>query len=193
MHNKNHKDQPSEQQLLRELQELTSRQYVYEDLWCGMVPFDGKLTEMQTGPPERFANLHWRDQADILREFIHWDRYPERAWDDEYRIRENIEAGKPPEQWLEGTSLRQSFQYLAEGKTPPPVKRDPELPNNEDLAKLIFGQPNPAPAPENSRAADGPGPKAKDGNLSLQELRNESQEQVRRGEGERSKPREIER
>src|SRR6516164_1857481 len=89
----------AERQLLRDIRELTSRRFVYEDGWCGMVPFDGKLTEMQTGPPERFANLHWRDQADILREFIHWDRYPERAWDDEYRIRENIEAGKPPEQW----------------------------------------------------------------------------------------------
>ena len=63
-----------ERRLLRDIQTLTSRQFVYEDLWCGMVPFDGKLTELQTGPPVPFAELSWREQADVLREFIHWRR-----------------------------------------------------------------------------------------------------------------------
>src|SRR6516225_145307 len=105
-----------EHELLRDIKELTSRQFVYEDGWCGMVPFDGKLSELQTGPPVPFAELTWREQADVLRSFIHWDRYPERAWDDEYRIRENVVADKRPEQWLEGTSLHRSFRLLAEGK-----------------------------------------------------------------------------
>jgi hypothetical protein len=39
-----------ERQLLRDIQKLTSRQFVYEDLWCGMVPFDGKLTELLLRP-----------------------------------------------------------------------------------------------------------------------------------------------
>ena len=140
----------AEQQLLRELKELTSRQFVYEDGWHGMVPYSGTLGEWQTGPPERFADLHWRDQVDILREFIHWTHYPEHAWDDEYKIRDNIAAGKPPEVWLEGTSLRQSFQHLAQGKTPPPVQREPPEIRQEDVAELLFGQdhPSPAPAPE---------------------------------------------
>jgi hypothetical protein len=107
-----------ERQLLRDIQKLTSGQFVYEDLWCGMVPFDGKLTELQTGPPVPFAELAWREQVDVLREFIHWDRYPERAWNDEYIIQENIAAGKRPENWLEGTSLRESFRLLADGMTP---------------------------------------------------------------------------
>lgn len=148
MANKIHKVHPGEQQLLHELQELTSRQYVYEDGWCGMVPFDGKLTEMQTGPPVPFADLTWREQADVLRSFIPWDNYPERAWNDEYRIRENIEAGLPPEAWLKGTSLSQSFHHLADGKTPPPVQREPEL-TWEDVDKLLLN-------PHNPEAANGP-------------------------------------
>ena len=137
-----------ERQLLRDIQKLTSRQFVYEDLWCGMVPFDANLTELQTGPPVPFADLTWREQADILREFIHWDHYPERAWNDDYTIRENIEAALPPEAWLKGTSLAQSFQHLADGKVPPPVEREPEL-GWEDLSKLLF-------SPDNPEAAKGP-------------------------------------
>jgi hypothetical protein len=105
-----------ERQLLRDIQKLTSRQFVYEDGWCGMVPFHRKLTELQTGPPVPFAELTWREQADVLRSFIPWNRYPEAGWLDEYRIRDNIAAGKPSEQWLEGTSLRESFRLLADGK-----------------------------------------------------------------------------
>jgi hypothetical protein len=149
MQTQNHKVQPSEQQLLRELQELTNHQYVYEDLWCGMVPSDGNLTELQTGPPVPFADLTWREQADVLRSFIHWDRYPQRAWNDEYKIQENIAAGLPAEAWLKDTSLSQSFQHLADGKTPPPVQREPEL-TWEDLSKLLFSPDNPQADPNNA-------------------------------------------
>jgi hypothetical protein len=173
-----------ERQLLRDLKELTSRQFVYEDGWCGMVPFDGKLGEWQTGPPVPFAELTWREQADVLREFIHWDHYPERDWDDHYRIRDNIAGGKPPEEWLEGTSLHQSFHLLAEGKTLPPPQECPEI-TQEDLAKLrdALGM----------AGADGPGPKAVDGKLSLRDLQKESQDHEGRSEGQSGKPREIER
>jgi hypothetical protein len=126
------KQRIDEGQLLNEIQKLTSRQFVYEDGWCGMVPFDGKLTEMQTGPPVPFTELSWREQADVLREFVHWSRYPERDWNTEYTIRDNIAAGQQPEQWLEGTSLRESFRLLADGKTPPPPKQCPEI-TQEDL------------------------------------------------------------
>src|SRR5271166_5800267 len=127
MGKKNQRVEATERQLLRELQKLTSRKFVYEDLWCGMVPFDGELTKLQTGPPRPFGELHWRDPADVLREFIHWEHYPQRAWDEEYRIRENIAAGKPHEQWLEGASLRESLRLLAEGKTPPTPKQESEI------------------------------------------------------------------
>lgn len=116
MSKKKHSVEAVEGQLLREIRKLTSRQFVYEDGWCGMVPFDGKLSELQTGPPVSFVELSWREQADVLRSFVRWDRYPERAWDDEYRIRDNIAAGMRPEEWLEGTSLRESFRLLAEGR-----------------------------------------------------------------------------
>jgi hypothetical protein len=142
-----------EGQLLRDIQKLTSREFVYEDLWCGMVPFDGKLTELQTGPPVPFVELSWREQADVLREFIPWSRYPERAWDDEYRIRDSIAAGKQPEQWLEGTSLRESFRLLAEGKTPPPPKECLEISEQDLRAALGIA------------GADTPGPKAKERNV----------------------------
>jgi|SRR5579884_556261 len=173
-----------ERQLLHDIQELTSRQFVYEDLWCGMVPFDGKLTDLQSGPPVPFAELTWREQADVLREFIPWDRYPERAWDDEYRIRENIAAGKRPEQWLEGTSLHQSFRLLADGKTPPPPKQCPEI-TEQDLAQL-------RDALAKAEADQSPA-RIEDGKLSLQDLQRGSQEQEKPKEGQRSKPREMER
>lgn len=171
-------------QLLRDIQKLTSRRFVYEDGWCGMVPFHGKLTELQTGPPVPFAELTWREQADVLRSFIPWGHYPERAWDDEYRIRENIGAGKRPEQWLEGTSLHQSLRLLAEGKTPPPPKQFPEI-TQQGLADLRDAL---AAAGEERSPA-----KAEKGKLSLQELRRGSPEQQKRGEEQREKPREVER
>jgi hypothetical protein len=171
-----------ERQLLRDIQKLTSRQFVYEDGWCGMVPFDGKLTELQTGPPVPFGELTWREQADVLRSFIHWDRYPERAWNDEYTIRDNIAAGKQPEEWLEGTYLRQSFELLADGKTPPPPKQCPEI-TQEDLANL---RDVLATAGEDRSAA-------KEGKLSLRDLVRGAHEQERRGEDQKGKPRDIER
>lgn len=170
-----------ERQLLRDIQKLTSRQFVYEDGWCGMVPFDGELTELQTGPPVPFAELTWREQADVLREFIHWDRYPERAWNDEYTIRDNIAAGNRPKQWLEGTSLRESFRLLADGKTPPPPKQCPEI-TQQDLANALA-----------KAGADQSPAKADKGKISLRDLRHGSQEQERRGEDQRSKLRDIER
>lgn len=173
-----------ERQLLRDIQKLTSRQFVYEDLWCGMVPFDGKLTELQTGPPVPFAELSWREQADVLREFIPWDRYPERAWDDEYRIGDNIAAGKRPEQWLEGTSLHQSFRLLTDGKTPPPPNQCPEI-TQQELANLRDALA--------MTDLDGPPAKAEGGKLSLRDLQKESQQQEKDGEGQRSKCREQDR
>jgi hypothetical protein len=136
MANRRQRIEAAERRLLGDMQKLSSRQFVYEDGWCGMVPFDGKLSEMQTGPPVSFAELTWREQADVLRSFIPWGRYPERAWDDEYRIRENIAAGKPPEQWLDGTSLRESFRLLAEGKTPRPPEKGPDV-TQEDLVNAL--------------------------------------------------------
>ena len=150
-----------ERQLLRDIQKLTSRQFVYEDGWCGMVPFHGKLTESQTGPPVPFAELSWSEQVDVLREFMHWDRYPERAWDDEYRIQENIATGKRPEQWLEGTSLRESFRLLADGKTPPPPREWPEI-TQQDLASLWDALAITGP--------DGSAPNTADGKVSLRDL-----------------------
>jgi hypothetical protein len=173
-----------ERQLLRDIQKLTSRQFVYEDGWCGMVPFDGKLTELQTGPPVPFAGLSWREQADVLREFIHWDRYPERAWDDEYTIRENIAAGKPPEQGLENTSLRQSFRMLADGMTPPPAKQCPEI-TQEDLARLR----DALTGAEVDRSSASVG----HGQISLENLKRGSHEQESREEHQKSKLRDIER
>jgi hypothetical protein len=173
-----------EGQLLRDIQQLTSRQFVNEDGWCGLVPFDGKLTELQTGPPVPFAELTWREQTDVLREFIHWDRYPERAWNDEYTIRENIAAGKRPEQWLDDTSLHQTFQLLADGKTPPAPKQYPEISEQElaDLRDALgkAGVDRPPAAPEEKK-------------LSLRDLQHGSQEQEKCGEDQREKPREMER
>lgn len=122
--------------LVHEIKKLASQEFVYEDGWCGMVPFEGKLSEMQTGPPVPFAELTWREQADVLRSFIHWDSYPARDWHDEYAIRDNIAAGKQSEQWLEGTSLRESFRLLAEGKTPQPPKECPEV-SEQDLRAVL--------------------------------------------------------
>jgi hypothetical protein len=170
----------TERRLLRDLEKLTRRQFVYEDLWCGMVPFDGKLTELQTGPPVPFAELTWREQADVLRSFIHWDRYPEAAWSDDYTIRKNIEAGKRSEQWLEGTSLRESFRLLAEGKTPPPPKQCPEITQQDVANALQMAEANRSSA------------KADEGKVSLQELRKGSQEREKRGEPQRGN-RDIER
>jgi hypothetical protein len=173
-----------ERHLLRDIQKLTSRQFVYEDLWCGMVPFDGELSELQTGPPAAFAELSWREQADVLREFIHWDRYPERAWNDGYTIRDNIAAGKRPEQWLDGTSLRESFRLLADGKTPPPPEQCPEI-TQQDLATLLDGLAT-------DRADQSPA-KPDDGKIALRDLKDGSRGRESRGEDRKSKAHDIER
>jgi hypothetical protein len=97
---------PLVQGLLRDIQDLTSRQFVYEDGWCGFVPADDALGEWQTGPPVPFADLDWREQADVLSGFINWDRYSGLglAWNVEYTVSRNISDGKLPDRWLEGTS-----------------------------------------------------------------------------------------
>jgi hypothetical protein len=169
--------------LLRDIKELASRQYVYEDLRCGMVPFDGELTESQTGPLVPFTELTLREQADVLREFIHWDRYPDWGCNDEFAIAENIAAGKRPEQWLEGTSLREIFRLLADAKTPPPPKQRPtkaqqDLSSLRDALEAVEAEWSPA--------------KTDEGKVSLQELRNGSKERGKRGEPQRGN-RDIER
>jgi hypothetical protein len=143
----------AEKQLLDDIKKLVGQKFVYEDGWCGMVPFDGQLNEMQTGPPVLFAALTWREQADVLREFIHWDNYPARDWHDEYLIKDNIAAGKPSEQWLEGTSLHESFRLLAKGKTPPPPKECPQISEQELRAALA------------EAAAHASGPQATEGHV----------------------------
>lgn len=147
--------EPVKGELLREIKKLVGKEFVYEDGWCGMVPFDGSLSEMQTGPPVPFVKLTWREQADVLREFIHWSSYPPRDWNDEYTIRDNIAAGKPIEQWLDGTSLRESIRLLAEGKTPPPPKECPEITEQNLRAALAEITPDAsAPQAKDSHATD---------------------------------------
>jgi hypothetical protein len=132
MGNTNYKLWADERQLLREIQELTSRQFVYEDGRCVMVPFNGRISELHGGPPVPFAKLTWHEQADVLREFIHWDRYPERAPNDHYRIQENLEERKPSRSWLEGTSLRQLFHQ--------PKDNAMGKKNYDNLMELLGGQ-----------------------------------------------------
>lgn len=181
---KNDRVKAGERQLLSDIQKLTSREFVYEDLWCGMVPFDGKLSELQTGPPVPFAELSWREQADVLRSFVSWGRYPERDWNDEYKISENIAAGKQPEQWLEGTLLRQSFAHLAEGKTPPPAKECPEI-TPEEMERLL-GPLEAAWAKESPK-------NAAEEMISLRDLRDGSQKEAKGKERQRAKSHDIER
>src|SRR5262249_1497679 len=107
--------------------------------------------------------------------------YPERDWDDEYTIRDNIAAGKRPEQWLDGTSLRQSFQLLAEGKTPPPPKQCPEI--SEQELRDALGIP----------AADHPPAPPEQETLSHKDLQDAAQDHEKPGGDHREKPREIER
>ena len=97
---------PYVHELLRDLRELTNRQFIYEDPWHGFVPYDGAPTEYQLGPPVPFAALDRRDKADVL-EFISWDHYREKGldWRDQNAIENNVIEGKPREQWLDGTSL----------------------------------------------------------------------------------------
>jgi hypothetical protein len=142
-----------ERELLREIKNLAGQTFVYEDCWGGMAPFEGELSDMQTGPPRPFAELTWREQADVLRSFIRWDNYPARDWDDEYVIKDNIVAGKPIEQWLEGTSLHESFRLLAEGKTPPPAKEFPEITVQDLRAVLAAARPNSS-APQERASAE---------------------------------------
>jgi hypothetical protein len=98
---------PIAHELLREIRELTGRQFIYEDPWHGFVPYDGAATEYQIGPPLPFGELGRRDKADVIDSFIHWNRYQEKGldWLDQNAIENNVIEGKPPQKWLEGTSF----------------------------------------------------------------------------------------
>lgn len=92
--------------LLRDIRELASQQFIYEDPWHGYVPYDGPPTEYQIGPPLPFVALDRRDKADVL-EWISWEHFREKGldWRDQYAIQNNITEGKPQPKWLEGTSF----------------------------------------------------------------------------------------
>jgi hypothetical protein len=113
---------PVIRELLRDIQELTSRQFVYDTRWGGFVPAGGALSERQTGPPAPFADLHWQDKADVLRNFISWDHYRQHGldWRDHATIEYNVACCKPPDRWLEGTSFHEPSQRLGEAKSEPP-------------------------------------------------------------------------
>jgi hypothetical protein len=96
-------------ELLRDIRELTGHQFIYEDPWHGFVPMkDGDTpADYHLGPLLPFAELGYRDKADVLQAFIKWDRYTERGldWRDANAIDNNVTEGKPPDRWLEGTSF----------------------------------------------------------------------------------------
>jgi hypothetical protein len=94
-------------ELLRDLRERTSQQFIYEDPWHGYVPYDGAPTEYQISPPVPFAELDHRDKADVIETFIPWGNYQAKGldWRDQRAIEKNVIDGKPPEKWLEGTSF----------------------------------------------------------------------------------------
>jgi hypothetical protein len=53
-------------------------------------------TEYQIGPPLKFAELGYRDGADVLREFIYWKRYEDKGldWFDQNAIFDNVLGGQ---------------------------------------------------------------------------------------------------
>ena len=110
--------------------------------------------------------------------------YPERDWNTEYIISENIGAGKRPDQWLEGTSLRESFRLLADGKTPPPANQRPEI-TQQDLASLLDGSA--------IAGLDQSPEKADEGKMSLRDLQHSSPDRESRGKDQKSKSRDMER
>jgi len=105
-------------ELLQDIQKLTSRQFVCDTRWGGFVPAGDGLSERQTGPPVRFAELHWQDKANVLGDFISWDQYSQHGlgWRDHATIEYNVVCGKPPDRWLEGTSFLEGSQQFDEAK-----------------------------------------------------------------------------
>jgi hypothetical protein len=99
---------PIVHELLRDIRELTSSRLLYEDPWHGFVPMDGAPSDCQIGPPIPFGDLGRRDRADVIDTFIRWDQHSRQGldWRDADAIRNNIADGKPPHQWLGGTSFR---------------------------------------------------------------------------------------
>jgi hypothetical protein len=95
--------------LLRDLYQLTSRLFIYEDPWHGFVPLDGAPTDCQIGLPVSFASLSRQDEADVLDTFIRWEPYRQQGLKplDEYAITQNVTSGKPRQRWLERTSFQE--------------------------------------------------------------------------------------
>jgi hypothetical protein len=109
------------QELIGDIEKLTSRQFVYDSRFGGLVPAGDALSERQTGPPTPFGELHWQLKANVLRDFVKWDHYDEHGlhWRDHATIEYNVACGKPADRWLEGTSFIEPSQQLAEGKPRP--------------------------------------------------------------------------
>jgi hypothetical protein len=99
--------EPIVHEILRELRELTSRKFIYEDPWHGFVPYEHPPEEYHIGPPLPFAELGRRDKADVIDSFIGWDHYQAMGldWRDQNTIENNVIEGKPPTKWMEGTSF----------------------------------------------------------------------------------------
>jgi hypothetical protein len=98
---------PVVHELLRQIRDLTSQQFIYEDPWHGFVPLDGSPTECQIGPAFPFAELGRRDRADVILSLIAWKHYDDQGldWRDQQAIADNVIEGRPPHRWLEGTSF----------------------------------------------------------------------------------------
>ncbi len=97
---------PIAHELLRDIRELTSRQFTYDARLHVYVPMDGAPTDCPIGPSLSFADLARRDKADVLI-FVMWEHYGENGLDgrDLYAIWNNVTEGLPPHRWLEGTSF----------------------------------------------------------------------------------------
>ena len=110
---------PFIRELLRDIEELTTRQFVYDSRWGEFVPASPALHERQTGPPAPFAALTWREKSDVLRQFIRWDHYAQQGldWRDAHAIENNISLDKPRHRWLEGTLVSEGFRTPEDRET----------------------------------------------------------------------------
>jgi hypothetical protein len=101
--------------------------------------------EWQIGPPAAFADLGFREKADVLREFISWGHYGEQGldWRDQDAILTNVAEGKPPDRWLEGTAFLEASRQGGAVKTP-----------QEAFRELLSDKSPPAPAKEPDRGIE---------------------------------------
>jgi hypothetical protein len=129
-------------ELVRDIQKLISRQFVYDTRWGGFVPVGDALSERQTGPAGPFADIHWQDKANVLRDFIDWDHYEQHGigWQDHATIEYNVVCGKPAERWLDGTSLVEPNQQM--------VVAEAEVKSVAEQFEQILNQPAGWPAKE---------------------------------------------